>query len=703
MRRLLLLSIGLGVAACQEPLERRQPIIGRWLAEQAAAKQAPAVDIAAMARVDPWAPKDGPVFGMAAPAPPAEPAYPAQGPAETIVGTTGAGEPVVEPTSQRVINAMHSTVIENIAVTDDGTAAVSTDARHSVRLWPSLDGKREPVVVTMRPPLSVALARLGDELVIAGLDEAGQLELVRTTHAGEVLRRVFVETGRPLASIQAAGLGFVGLRDDRAIVGIPLDGAALATLVADPGEHVTSLAVRHGRVLAMLENGSEVRGRWVEPADGLHWGARTAVLPIGPGPVALSPDGTRVAGVARNTKSAAIIELARGRVIARPYKETFPDPKLRPAGFLTNGVVVFASGVDNVFWWGRDAPDDTFALSRGPIAVGDNLAVGASSEVLVLAGARDEGTIEYLGYRMGTTQSVLPIGKRLLATDGRAVIEIDETLHTRAVHEMPTEDASRSWYGVTLVDRTHVIASSYAKNGTGLYLVDLATDKATLVGDKEGLLGYEPSTRMLALQSQTQQLIRIYDPKTATFGAATVLPVSLSDNPRVKLLDPARAGGNVLGIATNASQVLDSVHVMLVKSVDPTRASPIELGRQRDLKVDDDFWDTNGDSASLIDRVITATSRQSSPDGSRTAELHDARITLRDATGAETWTVPSAGATAVTWMPDGSLIAHGAGIARLDLASGAFVQRQCGWRFGRWDLHPEGFGITTMCEAPEHF
>jgi hypothetical protein len=704
MRRLLL-SATLLVGACQEPVARRQPIVERWLAEQAAAKLAPALDVAALAQVDPWAPKDGPSFGMAEPPSPA-PAEPAPRTAETIVGTSGHGEPVVEPTSQPVVNAMHSTAIESLAVTDDGTVAVSTDLRHSVRLWPTLDGTREPVVIGMRPPLGVAVARLGDELVIAGLDEAGQLELVRTTRAGEVLRRVFVETGRPLASIQAAGLGFVGLRDDRAIVGIPVDGAALATvttLVADPGEHVTSLAVRHGRVLAMLENGSEVRGRWVEPADGLHWGARTAALPIGPGPVALSPDGTRVAGVARNTKSAAIIDLARGRVIARPYKETFPDPKLRPAGFLTNGVAVFASGVDNVFWWGRVAPDDTFALSRGPIAVGDNLAVGASSEVLVLAGARASDTIEFLGYRMGTTQSVLPIGGNLLATDGRAVVEIDAALHTRAVHEMPSEDASRSWYTVTLVDRTHVVAGSYSRAGSGLYLVDLATDKATLIDDKAGLLGYEPSTRMLALQTQKEILIRIYDPKTATFGAAIGLPVELRDNPRLKLFDPARAGGNVLAIATNASSVLDSVHVTLVKRVDPTRDPPVSLGRQRDLQVEEGFWDVNGDSLSLIDRVIAPTLPLASPDGSRTVELHDARITLRDKAGTETWTVPSAGATDLTWMPDGSLIAHGAGMARLDLASGAFVQRQCGWRFGRWDIHPGGFGVTSVCEAPAHF
>jgi hypothetical protein len=681
----LLAGAALLVGACQEPPDH-QPIA-----------ETPA--ITAMARVDPWAPRDEPTFGMPGPAQPA----PAPQVAGTIISIAGPAEPIVEPTSQRVINAMHSIAIEALAVADDGTAAVSTDVQRSVRLWPSLDGKREPVVIPMRAPVDVAITRLGDELVIAGLDEAGQLELVRTSAAGEVLRRAFVESGRPLSSIAPAGEQFVALRDDRAIVSIPLDGTALATLVADPGEHVTSLAVRHAHVLAMLDNGGEVRGRWVESAGGLHWGERTVALPIGPGPVALSPDGTRIAGVAKNGMSAAIIDLARGRVIARPYKETFSDPKLRPAGFLTNSVAVIATGVENLGWWGRGEPADMFVLARSALAVGDNVVVGASSTSLAITSARKDDPIHFLGYRMGMTTAVLPAGAHLLVTDSRTVVELDETLRTRTVHDLPTDDVRRSWYGVTLLDRTHALAGAYGGGRSGLYLLDLVADKATLLDAKAGMLAYEPSTHMLALQSQSQIMIRIYDPKTATFGAPAVLPVELVDNPRVKLFDPARAGGTVLGIATNAPQVLDSIHVMLVNHVDPTRDPPLAIGRQRDLRVDDDFWDVNGDSLTLIDRVIVPTPRQASPDGSHTAELHDSRITLRDSSGTELWTVPSAGATGVAWMPDGSLVAHGAGIARLDLATGTLVERQCGWRFGRWDSHPEGFGATTLCEAPAHF
>ena len=41
------------------------------------------------------------------------------------------------------------------------------------------------------------------------------------------------------------------------------------------------------------------------------------------------------------------------------------------------------------------------------------------------------------------------------------------------------------------------------------------------------------------------------------------------------------------------------------------------------------------------------------------AELHDLRITLRDAGGAERWSIPNAGVHALVWTPRGELFAAG--------------------------------------------
>lgn len=707
MRRLAA-SIILAVGACQEPAARRADITEPSIESPIESPLGPPgitnIDFAALMRVDPWAPRDtGPGFGAPEPADPdgADPGRVTVEPAQTIVGAAGGvAEPIAQPGSGDVITAMHSTTISALALTDDGTVAATSDARRSVRLWPTLDGTREPVVLTMRSPATLAITRAGDEVVIAGLDDAGQLELLRTTANGESLRRVFVETGRPLVAIHATRHGILALREDRAIVAVTLEGTGLGTLVADPGEHITSIAVRRDHVLAMLETGTEVRGRWIDMTAGVRWGTRTRALPVGPGPVALSPDGSRLAGVARSGMSVPIVDLATGRVIVRPYKDSFDDPKLRPVGFLANDVLAIASSGERLTWWGRAAGQDDFELATGEIRVGDKRLIGNSSGALALTGSVDEA-IYYLGYRMGSIDTLLPSATAVLATDTRSIVELDTSLHTRAVHELPTDDASRSWHGVMLVDRTHVIAHSYARGGSGLYLVDLATRKATLIERDASALGYEPSTRLLAFQTATSIELAVFDPRTGTFSESTTLPVELRNSPRARPLDPAKARGNVLAFATTTSP--DVIKLTLVKSFDPARAVPIELGASRDVRVDESFWEVNGDSLSLLDRLLPQHTRIASKDRALTAELHDQRITLRDKAGIEKWTVPSAGATGVVWTPEGTLLAYGPGIARLDLESGALADRRCGWRFGRWTVHPGSFGGTTLCEAPAHF
>src|SRR5258708_37923510 len=73
------------------------------------------------------------------------------------------------------IHAGHEAFVLAVAVTDDGKVAASADANGSLRLWPALDGSREPVVVAARAATALAIARDREQLVIAGLDAVGQL------------------------------------------------------------------------------------------------------------------------------------------------------------------------------------------------------------------------------------------------------------------------------------------------------------------------------------------------------------------------------------------------------------------------------------------------------------------------------------------------------------------------------------------------
>jgi hypothetical protein len=54
--------------------------------------------------------------------------------------------------------AAHGADIVALATTDDGLAGASADARDGIRLWPALDGTREPVVIRAPAPRALALA-----------------------------------------------------------------------------------------------------------------------------------------------------------------------------------------------------------------------------------------------------------------------------------------------------------------------------------------------------------------------------------------------------------------------------------------------------------------------------------------------------------------------------------------------------------------
>src|SRR5450432_317276 len=94
------------------------------------------------------------------------------------IAVVGAPEP--PPPPGPLITGIHGESIRALAVTDDGLVAVSADVGGAVRLWPALDGTREPVVVAATPPVALAIEADGDDVAFAGLDAAGALEIVRT-------------------------------------------------------------------------------------------------------------------------------------------------------------------------------------------------------------------------------------------------------------------------------------------------------------------------------------------------------------------------------------------------------------------------------------------------------------------------------------------------------------------------------------------
>src|SRR5690242_17283197 len=115
------------------------------------------------------------------------------------------------------ITAAHGTDIIALGVTADGAAVASADRLGGIRLWPSLDGTREPVVIRGTAPRAIALARDGDGFAISTLDEAGGVHVIRTSAAGAVRARITVAGEQRAVEIDDTAAGLLILRADQTL------------------------------------------------------------------------------------------------------------------------------------------------------------------------------------------------------------------------------------------------------------------------------------------------------------------------------------------------------------------------------------------------------------------------------------------------------------------------------------------------------
>ncbi|HUJ63481.1 MAG TPA: hypothetical protein VLX92_33510 [Kofleriaceae bacterium] len=594
----------------------------------------------------------------------------------------------VLPPPPGVIAAAHDDQIRALAVSEDGTVAVTSDRHGGTRLWPALDGTREPVVVAARAAAELAIVRDGDDVVFVDRDDAGQLELVRTSRLGVPRARVAIVMARPVAHVYATRGGFVALDDAQHVVLVHLDGHADPPLgVAKVGEHVAALAVRHDRALAVIDRGGAVVGRWLAVAPtGLALGADTARLRIDPRAVALSLDGKRIGAATRDGSSVRVVELATGKTVDEIADDSFGG-MAQPVGFLDAHALIVRVGLGLELW-------DRYAVS--PIASGDGVAV--DGHVVAISGfglqiAEDATTSHTLGYRVAGLTDMVPRGAGWIASDRTAVIELDPQLRERAEVELPL-DGEAPPSDLHMIDADHAIGRTY-DGKSWVALVDLVHHRAVDISSGY-LVGFDPATGTAVVVDDTIRFAR-YDPKAG--GFSELAPLELDGFGKTLYYDgllfhPDRPAG-ALALVVLSSQG-STLRVAPVLAFHPGRARPFRLGDTFDVGPGTPEFGALQAAIAIAQGVAGAppVARR----GALTATLEHQRIVLHDG-GAVRWTVPANGATGVAWSRAGELVAYGAGVERLDLATGAATVRQCGWEFGVWDklaVH----GGAAICDAP---
>ena len=613
-----------------------------------------------------------------------EPARPSSGTPST---PTHGG--VATPPAPAVVTGSHGAPIELLAVTPEGDAVVSVDRRGGVRLWPTLDGRREPVVLHADRPQELAIAHAGDGFVIASIDGARGLELIVVGGDG-VLRGRTKPRGEAVADIVLTGGHVIVLRADQTLERLGVDGERTGTLVPDAGTRVVRLVTAGGRVLAFGERGRARFVRWIDPRS-FAWGAATTVGRTGE-PIAASPDGAYL--VANQGTVARSISLATG-------KQGPAICNQRAARTLALGFVApdtLACLVDGrLVWWSMSKGTIVRELSNSRVdpqrdAVGHGVVVAADDKQLALYG--EAGPMQ-LGYAIAANPLMRFSADAVAIAGAGSSVIVDATLRGRRVDLPPAEGVLPLGDGYAVkLSAPEVSANDVWGESHALSLYDVAegrSDQQLSVRTSE-LLVFERATGLLAtIDGAIVRLLR-YDARTQLFGAPIEVVLDNGIH-RVALLDPALASGLA---ALTVEERMSSVIIGEIEARDlgakrvrvrrtfPVTGQFLAIDRAGRIYTRTSSAVVHVQQRGRADRELFIDGYEVAPsaDGARLAVVGKAGLALYTADGAQVWTTPISDIRSVHWLGDSLIVSFANALARVDVATGRLVARQCGWDFG---------------------
>lgn len=586
--------------------------------------------------------------------------------------------------------ASHGRAIIGIAISDDGAAALTIDSGNSVRLWPTLDGTREPIAVPLTTPVETVLARSGDQFHIAALDAAGGLTLVRIDASGALVGKTAMPFDQPYEQIVALGDGFVTLRADQTVERLDATGKVLGTVAPATGERIASVAARHGRALAMIAAANGVTARWLDASTGLGFGTSSPVIAVDPLSVVISPDHTRIAGLQTKPKRAVIVELATGKVT--PVRGNRAD--LVPLAWLTADRVAFVHDefeLSRVEWFdpagkrvasiGEDFELEFVAVLQMQAA--DDRVVSFMGHQVVLVEPKQ---LRFLGYQTHAASRLRATPAGIVASMGGRAEILDASLqierHAPTARDLIPIDDTLALAIIGTRSRRGPFDAELAKPGEVVLFEGQA--RAQVLPLKVGELRYEPASRLLATNGRASITFARFDPVTKRFAA----PVTLKAAARVKdiqLLDPASGAIAIVVLADDRVRTIHDDELAGAAAREP-------IALPGDLEAIDRaghiYVRLNRDTVAVyaagaeVGRItgLTQMSIRPAADGKRVAIFGRGRISLANLDGTPRWAIGFPGIKDLQWAND-ELVALANGIAKLDPETGATIAARCGWKF----------------------
>jgi hypothetical protein len=674
------------------------------------------------------------------------------GPTEPEAGTAADGTTPAEAgsTARRDGGAGHTANIDLVAISSDGTSAVSRDQIGGVRLWPTLDGETEPVVVPSQGATTISVEPLeGGGWTVAVVEPVGGAKLVHVDARGAVEVLGELAPFAPLfgAWVMPGGERVLAVFKDHSVRLLDRKGAELARLEERRFKPTELRITKDGKsFVAVVRDGASVflhraavreiagkpqlelvgKPREVKPG--------TSMIPSGS---ALSPDGARWAYVDRvvgNAWEIVSVELAKDTGETR-FTATVPA-HLNPNIGFSGPTSLLVSSSDGALSWlvnvtdgtmrPRDAAPQDFQNQGRAQAVAAGVQVAGHGTWMFV---HDVATRRqrFLGYRAFQTQSVAisPSGEHVAWALMQGPLTIEPVSGDGPGVEIPPDDGFGT-FRVRFTDDDHVVTVDGAG---GIRLYEWRTGKLV---DSAGVTGgvralHFEHERGLMLVERHHNDARVWKVDDEGFTGPWIIADSSF---RCGLLAPGKGKGGAVAWTLDSANKIRR-YTMADLEADLTREGIDKLGKDlgagkvAPLAIDrfgrhygvrwngsgmEVFVDLGKHIKSAPAPAGDITQIIPSRDGTRFLAVHQrgqsTSLSMHDAdTLEERWSY-STGIfnNEVEWSPDGRIVAIAAntGAALLDARTGEAVRRRCGVEFRSSGSPPStafnGVNLRSLCE-----
>jgi hypothetical protein len=628
----------------------------------------------------------------------------------------------------------HSGVIRELAATEEGDAAITSDELEQIRLWPSLDGSRTPVPIALSSPAQrLALFHDGSDLVAVVLDTAGAVTLVHLGLDGSVRSRSQLPGDASYVEVIPVGNQVLARTNDHAIELFSSSAERLGRIMPGHGERVTDIAARRGRAAAVIatDDGAAFI-RWISAGVDLRWEV-SMKLPQVPrdNMLAIAPGKRRIAFIDTGNTGVHVLDL-----------ELIPLPLKGPAlsvgeshtaiGFVDDDTAVIAGAPS--MWWTRDPeaptgqPQDPWAVTTPPhtapglgtvgAAIVDRYLIQPSNLSLALM---DSTSTRYLGWKDSASNSSLQPSSQtiVMTTSSSQFTWLDDNLaFARAFNLLEHRKPQEPWlYGTPLGTR-HVLAQHGDEQGAVLELIDTdKPDARVLVGKFARYDRHEYMDGMLDVWfGRTVRRFQVDLEASRVTELRPALKLPTESVSWIRLFDPAKANG-LVGVAVGWETEYSGHQTAWVFRMDGTkvRTTKVKSFDYTLIKSDPNgamyMFDGTG-PALVVMRGDKVESRTVIPDlsfpmainadATRIVTKNDQDIVMRDAKGAELWRTSIWNAAQMTFIAGGKRLVVSApgGLVSFDAEVGRQLARECAWSFGLHDTPSTAMptNIATVCE-----